>query len=143
MPPAPDQVPAGPSLHLVLAADPVSVRRGLATIIAAPLIARLPADHRATVELVLAEVLNNVAEHAYADSSGDVAVTLRLAATGLACQVVDQGQAMPGGRLPKGALPAVDLPEGGFGWHLLRSLTRDLHYHRADGQNRLGFVIPG
>lgn len=142
MPPAPDPVPGGPTLHLVLAADPVSVRNGLARMTSAPPLTQLSPDHRATVELILAEVLNNVTEHAYAGSPGDVAVTLQMTAAGLACQVVDKGHAMPGGLLPEGNLPVADLPEGGFGWHLVRSLTQDMHYHRVAGQNRLGFVIP-
>jgi len=109
----------------------------------APLLTQLTPDHLATVELVLAEVLNNVTEHAYADSAGDVSVTLRPTRGGLACQVVDRGRAMPGGLLPEGHLPVMDLPEGGFGWHLVHKLTQDLHYHRAAGENRLGFLIPG
>jgi serine/threonine-protein kinase RsbW len=52
---------------------------------------------------------------------------------------------MPNGKLPEGGLPDVgppDFPEGGFGWHLIRSLTADLTYARSAGQNRLSFLIP-
>ena len=55
---------------------------------------------------------------------------------------------MPGGRPPAGRLPdgadcaLVDLPEGGFGWHLIRTLTRDLAYVRSGGCNRLSFLLP-
>ena len=96
---------------------------------------------------MLAEVLNNVAEHAYADTAGPVAVTVALIPGGLGCEVVDEGNAMPGGQLPEGRLPQDDLPEtelpeGGFGWHLIRSLTRDLAYRRQRGSNRLSFTIP-
>ena len=34
-----------------------------------------------------------------------------------------------------------DLPEGGFGWFLIRSLTRDLTYLREDGYNMLCFCV--
>jgi serine/threonine-protein kinase RsbW len=105
----------------------------------------LPEDDRGTVELVLAEVLNNVAEHAYAGGSGPVEVGLCATPLGLACRIVDRGLAMPGGKLPDGGLPDVappDFPEGGFGWHLIRSLTADLTYARSAGQNRLSFLIP-
>jgi serine/threonine-protein kinase RsbW len=146
MPPAPDPAPeadmGGQSFQLVIAADPLSVRDGLACLTAAAPVANLPADHRATTELVLAEVLNNVAEHAYPLGGGTVAVSLRLTGIGLSCLVADTGLPMPDGTLPKGFLPRVDLPEGGFGWHLIRSLTQNLHYARSDGQNRLSFVIP-
>jgi len=147
MPPAPDRPAVDGSLRLVLAADPPSVRDGLARMAASPPLSAMGAEHRATAELVLAEVLNNVAEHAYSGGAGDVAVTLRPFATGLHVLVQDQGRPMPGGNPPPGHLPTsspapADLPEGGFGWHLIRSLTRDLHYTRAKGQNRLSFVIP-
>jgi serine/threonine-protein kinase RsbW len=101
-------------------------------------------------ELVLAEVLNNVAEHAYGDAGGKVEVSLQHAADGLRCLIVDEGRAMPGGQLPVGRLPSgldvvlADLPEGGFGWHLIRSLSTNLTYARVEGQNRLSFVLaPG
>lgn len=102
---------------------------------------------RRTVELVLAEVLNNVAEHAYAEGPGPVAITLTPGQAGLFCLVVDQGSAMPDGHLPDGLLPDAaasleDLPEGGFGWHLIRSLTHDLAYARTGGCNRLSFLVP-
>jgi serine/threonine-protein kinase RsbW len=131
---------------LVIRAEPASVRAALLQITAIPPVCDLPPHQRATVELVLAEVLNNVAEHAYADAAGPVAVTIALHAGTLVCEVVDEGLAMPGGALPDGRLPDSaldsDLPEGGFGWHLIRSLARDLAYRRQRGSNRLNFLIP-
>ncbi len=59
---------------------------------------------------------------------------------------------MPGGQPPAGHLPRVaapppgggvgDLPEGGFGWSLIRTLTTDLSYSRQAGRNELHVVIP-
>jgi serine/threonine-protein kinase RsbW len=143
MPPQADQPPETPPL--VFTADPAAVRAALARLLAAAPVQDLPEDDRGTVELVLAEVLNNVAEHAYAGGSGPVEVGLCATPLGLACQIVDRGLAMPGGKLPDGGLPDVappDFPEGGFGWHLIRSLTADLTYARSAGQNRLSFLIP-
>ena len=132
-----------PDTHdLVIRAEPSSVRAALQTITAAQPVCDLTDDQRGTVEIVLAEVLNNVAEHAYAYAAGPVAVTVALIPGGLACDVMDEGAPMPGGQLPEGRLPDGDLPEGGFGWHLIRSLTQDLSYRRQRGTNRLGFVIP-
>jgi serine/threonine-protein kinase RsbW len=139
MPPPPDT----PSL--VFTADPAAVRAALASLIAASPVHDLPEEDRGTVELVLAEVLNNVAEHAYAGGSGPVEVGLCATPLGIACRIIDRGLAMPDGQLPEGSLPPVapdDLPEGGFGWHLIRSLTADLSYARSAGQNRLSFLIP-
>jgi serine/threonine-protein kinase RsbW len=143
MPRQPDRPPDPPPL--VFTADPAAVRAALARLLAAAPVQDLPEDDRGTVELVLAEVLNNVAEHAYAGGSGPVEVGLCATPLGLACRIVDRGLAMPNGELPTGALPhstPADLPEGGFGWHLIRSLTADLTYARSAGQNRLSFLIP-
>jgi serine/threonine-protein kinase RsbW len=148
MPQVPDPDIRSNRLHLVLAANPVSVREGLMRMLAVPPLAGLPPQDRGTVELVLAEVLNNVAEHAYAGGAGTVAVTLAPVPAGISCLIVDHGAAMPEGSLPEGNLPDVpgaalaDLPEGGFGWHLIRTLTQDLAYVRTGGVNQLGFTIP-
>jgi serine/threonine-protein kinase RsbW len=136
------------SLHIVLAANPDAVRDGLARMMALQPLAGLSGDDRGAAELVLAEILNNVAEHAYSDATGTVAVTLLPVPVGLDCLVVDQGVAMPGNRLPAGKLvagpetPIQDLPEGGFGWHLIRVLTQNLTYAREGGCNRLSFTLP-
>ena len=119
-----------------------AVRDALQAITRSVPLADLDADRCVIAEQVLAEVLNNVAEHAYAGGSGDITVTLWRCPAGLSCLIVDQGRAMPTGQLPPGLLPdAAQLPEGGFGWHLIRTLTSDLHYVRDQGQNRLSFLI--
>ena len=153
MQPAPDpdlQAPdlQAPDLHLVFQADALTVQQSLRQMLGQEPLAGLHADDRGTAELVLAEVLNNVAEHAYGDGGGTVSVSLARDPAGIRCRVVDQGRAMPGEVLPQGRLPGgpgtalMDLPEGGFGWHLIRSLCADLAYARVDGQNRLAFLLP-
>ncbi|MFN3575833.1 MAG: ATP-binding protein [Tabrizicola sp.] len=148
MPRVPDQTAGTPELRLVFGADPVAIRHSLSRMIACPPLSGLGAEARAMAELVLAESLNNVAEHAYDEAGGTVEVTLRQDAGGVFCQIVDSGRSMPNGRLPEGKLPTgsahlQDLPEGGFGWHLIRSLCADLTYVRSEGRNLLSFVIPG
>lgn len=148
MQPAPEPDIGSNGLQLVIPADPASVRLGLARLLAMPPLSGLGSDDRGTAELVLAEVLNNVVEHAYSGDSGSVEITLTSVADGLAFLIVDQGKPMPKEQLPAGHLAAVtgvalqDLPEGGFGWHLIRSLTQDLTYVRGPGQNRLRFLLP-
>lgn len=132
-------------LRLTLAADGESIRAALAILAAHLSAAGLAPDHCATAELVLAEVLNNVAEHAYAGQGGQVAVALRIEPAGVRCRVTDRGHPMPGGAPPEGLLPALhphDLPEGGFGWFLIRELSRELRYARIAGENVLSFVVP-
>jgi serine/threonine-protein kinase RsbW len=145
MPPLPDLSAPQDARSLTFTADPAAVRTALAQLLSAAPVQDLPEDDRGTVELVLAEVLNNVAEHAYVGGSGPVKVDLFATPLGLACRIVDRGLAMPGGKLPEGGLPDLappDFPEGGFGWHLIHSLTADLTYARRAGQNRLSFLIP-
>ncbi len=151
--PAPDPRADGARFSLGFPADPVEVRQALAGLLATTPVRTLGDGDRGTVELVLAEVLNNIVEHAYAGGTGPVEVDLWATASGLGFQVVDAGHPMPNGTLPEGQLPDLpqvgdgppdlaDLPEGGFGWHLIRSLTKDLSYARHDGRNLLTFEIP-
>ena len=105
--------------------------------------AGLAAELLSRVEMALAEVLNNIAEHAY--RAGPVA-SVRLAVEqcgGELCVCVrDCGRPMPGGALPDGTLPSRDvprdrLPEGGFGWFLIRAQSDFLHYRREGRENTL------
>ena len=92
---------------------------------------------QARVELVLAEVLNNIAKHAYGPGAlGPVTLRLSLGDGGVSLILRDQGVAMPGGILPKGRLPDLDvprdaLPEGGFGWHIIRKSTWPPSLHHS------------
>ena len=104
----------------------------------------LEREERDTVELVLAEVLNNIVEHAYAGSptQGVIRLTAKMRTNGLHITVLDDGVPMPGGVTPLGMAQDLnvdldDLPEGGFGWFLIRDLAKDVHYQRAGGCNQL------
>lgn len=148
MPQPPDLEGQTADLHIAFPANPAAIRDTLVHILAVPPLSRLSTEARGNAELVLAEVLNNVAEHAYPERAGPVAISLRRVDDGICCHIVDRGAAMPGNRLPEGELPdrrdlALDeLPEGGFGWHLIRRLTCDLIYARRDKENRLSFRLP-
>lgn len=98
---------------------------------------------RGDVAIALGEVLNNVAEHACAGLP-DASLTLcgGLTARDVWVEICDPGHPFPDGCLPMGqavnlALPVESLPEGGFGWFLIRSLTSGVEYRRQDGVNRL------
>lgn len=136
-----------PLILLGMDGGATAVRPALGRLMAALAPLGLTPDCRDTVELVLAEVLNNIVEHAYADAPGPIEVELSLAGGTLGCVVCDHGRPMPDGTPPPGRpalidVPLEDLPEGGFGWYLIRSLTRDLAYVRLRGCNRLSFRIP-
>lgn len=108
----------------------------------------LSEEELSTVEVVLAEVMNNVAEHAYAwRRDGEIFLGIRTTAEGLMISVTDEGIPMPDEELPFGerldpTLPVSDMPEGGFGWLIIRQLARDVSYLRQEGVNQLGFRIP-
>lgn len=99
------------------------------------------------IELVLAECMNNVVEHAYGRRPGhDFLLHLHLGCDSLFCRIEDGGAPMPGFSLPRGrrrnlAVEMDELPEGGFGWFLIRQLTDDLSYDHVGGVNRLSFRI--
>lgn len=109
-----------------------------------PLASLCPAD-RGTAEIVLAEILNNISEHAYGGRGGPIEICLLWEEMGIACTVIDTGAGMPHGQLPRGDLrvhpDAADLSEGGYGWFLIRSLTSDLRYLRQHNRNELSFRI--
>lgn len=145
--PGDDATGLRPLIRLRLPASRPAVRAALRDVGAT--LARFGLDQEvcSVTELVLAEALNNVVEHAYRDGDGDIALDLDLAACGLAVTLRDKGRSLPDGLLPTGTLPAIgpdrdSLPEGGFGWFLIRQLGRDLTYEHGPDGNRLRFVLP-
>lgn len=132
-----------PPVQFLMGSDPQSVREGLRLALEAAPLADLSAEDRSTAEIVLAEVLNNVVEHAYAQHPGEIRLSLSVAADQLLCVIEDDGAPMPGGAPPAGHLPEAHLlPEGGFGWHLIRALSTGLDYRRIGTTNRLSFSLP-
>lgn len=139
-----------PSLGKVFAcrftSGDMATRRVLAQVKQGLTKAGLSDEDLATVELILAEALNNVVEHAYANEPGPVELSVALQSYGLACSIIDNGRPMPSDDAPDPALPVIDppveIPEGGFGWHIIRCLTRDLEYRRDGVQNRLSMTVP-
>jgi hypothetical protein len=91
------------------------------------------------------ELLHSQPQHRlYWITRGQGRVTLRGGLSGqeLWVEISDPGRPFPGGCLPAGqavnlSLPVDALPEGGFGWFLIRSLTSGIDYRRQDGLNRL------
>ncbi|MEM7733778.1 MAG: ATP-binding protein [Pseudomonadota bacterium] len=127
--------------------DNQSTRNTLEHIAQAMKESALPSDFISRVEIVLAELFNNIAEHAYQDTGvGEVRCAIDMRGDTMIVEVRDQGVAMPGGEMPDGKLPEVDvdlenLPEGGFGWFIIRSQVDKLTYERIAAGNctRLSF----
>ncbi|NUB46399.1 ATP-binding protein [Fertoebacter nigrum] len=131
--------------RITLPGDPLAVRDGLRQLFTMRALRHLTEDERGTAELVLAEALNNIVEHAYARAPGEIDLWLHLTGTGMLCRITDRGAPMPAGTLPPGLPPCIgkgaDLPEGGFGWYLIRTLARDLDYRRIADRNELSFRL--
>jgi serine/threonine-protein kinase RsbW len=128
--------------RIVISSDPMAVRQGLKSLFQSLLLKGLEEVDCGKAEIVLAEALNNIVEHAYADGTGEIELTICVNRQGLDCRIVDHGAPMPDGALPAGILAAPeDLPEGGFGWSLIRALSEDLRYARVAGQNQLTFRL--
>lgn len=131
-------------LHLELDSSPLAVRGALAQM-TRYLQRRCPGAGLGAAETVLAEALNNIVEHAYAGGRGRIRLCLRIRGNDIHCCIADQGHPMPGGTPPRGELaplpPDAPLPEGGFGWHLIRALSQDIAYQHESGRNCLSFRV--
>ncbi|MDZ4094081.1 MAG: ATP-binding protein [Paracoccaceae bacterium] len=143
--PPPGLQDADDQTRIVIASTPLAVREALRTLFASGPLRVLSDANRSSAEIVIAEALNNIVEHAYARETGEIELTLTYTPSGLYCQIEDHGTVMPGNCLPAGAPNDLkahnDLPEGGFGWYLIRTLSNDLEYWRIDGRNHLRFRL--
>ncbi len=140
--------PEAQIFHHSFAADPLSVRQALRMALAR-FTRFMTRDEAGTLELLLAEVLNNIVEHGYGDTGhGIITLSMVRDGRGLSCSVSDDGVELPSDCLHQPLSPDAkrpkpgDLPEGGFGWFLIRDLAEDLGYHRVDGRNLLAFRLP-
>lgn len=107
-------------------------------------------DAAGPIELVLAEVINNIVEHAYLEGHAGtgklIELHIRFEDGLFHVEILDEGLPMPGGVLPRGQqhdlnCETSDMPEGGFGWFLIREFSQSLDYERFGNRNRLRLVI--
>ncbi|SDX48191.1 serine/threonine-protein kinase RsbW [Ruegeria halocynthiae] len=130
-------------LDLSFPATQAQASAGIVTLSARLAAYGLPVSKADDVKIALAEAINNVVKHAYAGiAPADIQIDCCLCKDKLVIQITDTGKPMPNLRLPDGPpapvdAPLQDLPEGGFGWHLIRQLTSNIQYERRDGGNRL------
>lgn len=129
-------------LRLHVEGDPLMVRDGLRRAFQQSSLSDLGAEDRDAAEIVLAEILNNIVEHAAPGGPALIELWLTRTGRGIFCRIEDDGKAMPDATLPPSAPPVpAALAEGGYGWHLIRSLTENLRYQRLHGRNRLTFIF--
>lgn len=142
---------ARPMFHRVFPAKPENVRAILSDI-RQRFRTEVGDDTMGRLELVLAEVMNNVAEHASTSTTAgptqqvpSIHLSVVLHENGLACAISDDGVSLPDECIKPRGLPMVegaDLPEGGFGWYLIQDLTQALCYYREEQRNFLAFSVP-
>ncbi|MCR9147554.1 MAG: ATP-binding protein [Rhodobacteraceae bacterium] len=132
-----------PCIDLGCAANPHAVRGILAELRARLAAMGVSQADLGKVELATAEALNNIVEHACATlTTADIRITAALAGVRLRLCLRDPGTPLPDERIPLGPRPDPHaphsaLPEGGFGWFLIRDLTEQVIYRRVDGENLL------
>lgn len=128
-------------------ATDMDARAGIAGIVSRLRALGVPGERADEVQIALTEAVNNVVEHAYAGSApGDVTIDCRLGSDELRVCIQDAGGPYPGGQLPDGKpadinVPQSDLPEGGFGWFLIRELATQIKYERTGGGNNLSLCF--
>lgn len=134
--------------HSACSTSLLDVRRAMKALSGELRSAGVPQLQRSYAEIVVAELLNNIVKHAqHRIEHGwfDLQFCWHKHALHFTCR--DNGSAMPGGQPPTGIFPTLinahaDLPEGGWGWALIRALTTDLTYRRSEGINFVSFNIP-
>lgn len=133
-------------VEIFLDGCPEAVRSALAELLSALAPLALDIEETSSIELVLAEALNNIVEHAYQagaeTTGGPIQISCTHHADGLHLRILDRGRAMPSGIPPLGqaqptAVAIADLPESGFGWFLIKDLAKDVRYRRIGEQNQL------
>lgn len=108
--------------------------------------AGLPVGERDKLELVLEELLVNVARYAYQPGTGDVEVAYWSGKPGeIEVEVLDNGRAFNPLEAPLPDLSAglEDRPIGGLGVLLVRSLASKIAYRREEDHNRISFRFSG
>ena len=145
--------PLHPDLVFCALATPHGIRHVLERACMRLLSCGLSQEPCGRFELLAAEAMNNIAEHAYAGVAppGWITLEVRLHRTCLVGRLTDGGRPMPNCALPEGQCPLdLDgpndagisaLPEGGFGLQLMQALARDLRYARRGGYNALTFAL--
>jgi anti-sigma regulatory factor (Ser/Thr protein kinase) len=97
------------------------------------------------LDLVLEEILVNIARYAYDGGAGEVEVAYSTEAGSLLVEVTDQGRSFNplDAAPPDLALGLADRPIGGLGVLLVKQIVGSLSFRRQDGLNTLSFRFPG
>lgn len=133
-----------PKFEISVQSGELAVRAALEQLMKELVPLKLDIEEAGTIELVLAEALNNVVEHGYPETheAGPIDIACQHHSDGLHFEICDAGLPMPDGKTPIGNsadlnVPMPDMPEGGFGWFLIKNLAKDVNYGRHGSKNHL------
>lgn len=135
------------SVQLTRPQDFLSVRKALARIKSDFLHHGHRAEQFYKIEMVLAEALNNIAEHGGPRVHlTPIVIKWRYEHGLFYTRLEDSGRPYAAKALPKTNVPRLDvadanLPEGGFGWNIISQLCDTLDYQRHRDKNLLSIVL--
>lgn len=137
-----------PCIHFTVKSGVYAAREASEKLIDSLAALDLDVEETGTVELVMSEALNNIVEHGYPDPDtvGPISIHCEHGNKGLKIRLIDKGLPMPDGKTPIGLaadtdVELTDMPEGGFGWFIIKHLAKDVVYSRVDEANRLELRI--
>jgi len=96
------------------------------------------------LDMVMEEILVNIARYAYAGRNGDVEVAYALDGASLSIEITDWGGSFNPleAALPDLSVGLADRPIGGLGILLVKQIVGALAYRRAEEQNIVSFRFP-
>ncbi|HTC32634.1 MAG TPA: ATP-binding protein [Bryobacteraceae bacterium] len=107
--------------------------------------AEVPAEEFDKLDLVLEEILINIARYAYVPGTGEAEVVVASDGPGrLSVEIADWGNAFNPLDVepPDFSRGLAERPIGGLGVFLIRSLVSSIDYRREADRNILSFVFP-
>ena len=134
-------------MHLSQPKDFLSVRSTLAAIRNDFLYQGHQAAEFLKIEMVLAEALNNIAEHGGPSvQDSPIVIKWHYEQGVFSAILVDRGSPYPAAVITETGGPRLDVadtdfPEGGFGWHIISQLCDTVHYQRNANRNQLAIGL--
>jgi len=99
--------------------------------------AGLDEDKTYALDLCIVELVTNIVDHSYKGQPGEIRLDLQVGPARAVLTILDRGPAFDPLSVPPPSKPKSieDAQVGGFGVHLVRSMSNGCHYERRDGEN--------
>lgn len=94
------------------------------------------------VQIVVSEALNNIIEHGFSgENSGTINIAIKVFDNKIVVELMDDGEIFTPPSTSEapliGQADLKDLPEGGFGWFLIKEITSSFDFQRHSHTNKL------